>query len=112
MRVIIFLCVLNFAVTSYSAEDWYSKNVCTEKTGQIYCKDINKNIVRYNKYVKKWLDIGPIWGVVYIDKGANRGTNQYRQAEHSGYYYIVGCMIKDKSNCITIYTKDNEIRVR
>ena len=39
MRLAIFLCVFIFSASSYSSEDWYSKNICNENKGTIFLVD-------------------------------------------------------------------------
>jgi len=87
-------------VDSAKKINWYSLNICeTSKISE--CKNVGKNIYLYNSIVKREFKIGPIVGVVYLKKGQNRGTNQVRLAERTGYYYLIDDM-GDKNNLLTV----------
>ena len=107
----VLLMLLIASPSSYASENWYVKDICNDRKNLIFCKHVGKDIERWMAPMRRWAHLGVIYGVVYIEKGENRGTNQYREAVDSGFYYIVDCMVKDKSNCITIHSQDNEIRV-
>jgi len=91
---------LLFGGVASAKTDWYSLNICeTSKISE--CKNVGKDIYLYNSIVKREFKIGPIVGVVYLKKGQNRGTNQVRLAERTGYYYLIDDM-GDKNNLLTV----------
>ena len=105
------ICVLlSFQVQS--GTNWIKKDLCTENKEEIdECKNVGKNLYRYNKFMKKDLSIGPIVGVVYIKEGQNRGTNQKIITKVSGYYYLINDM-GDIKNLITTFASDPELSVK
>lgn len=97
---------------SIAGIDWLSYDICKKSNIRITeCNNIGKSAYRYNRYVKKDLKLGLIEGVVYIEKGKNRGTNERIAATYSGYYYLINDM-NDKKNLITIWSLDSEVSVR
>ena len=91
--------------------DWIQKDICnTKNNAATECSNVKKIVYRYNKYMKKYLEIGPIVGVVHLKKGSNRGTNQSRLAEHTGHYYLINDT-GDIHNLITIWSLDSKITI-
>ena len=103
---------LLFSLQSIAGVDWMQKDICNAKNNATTeCSNVGKIVHRYNKYMKKYLEIGPIVGVVHLKKGSNRGTNQNRPAEHTGHYYLINDT-GDIHNLITIWSLDSEITIK
>ena len=110
--ILTFFALFLFSHIAFSGMDWIQLDLCkSEKNSLTECKNVGKSLFMYNKYVKKTLELGKVEGVVYLEKGDNRGTNQKRAAEYSGYYYLVNDM-GDINSLITKWSMDPEISVK
>lgn len=109
---IVTICLLIFTSQVFAGVDWEKYDICSKNSEEITeCDNIGKSVYRYNEYLKKNLAIGPIVGVAYIERGDNRGTNNRRPAEFSGYYYLINDT-GDMKNLITTWSLDPEISVK
>ncbi len=106
------ICLLLFTLQVFAGVDWIQRDICNAKNNAATeCSNVEKIIHRYNKYMKKYLEIGPIAGLVHLKKRSNRGKNQSRPAEHNGHYYLIND-IGDIHNLITIWSLDSEITIK
>jgi len=101
-KIITFISILFVCFSAEAKVNWIKKDVCKKnKKKTEYCNFVGKRLYYFGR------DIGPIVGVVYIKKGKNRGTNQKRPAEKTGYYLLINDM-GDMRNLITSpYEKDS-----
>ena len=106
------ICLLLFTSQLIAGVDWIQKDICNaKKNTATECSNVGKIVHRYNKYMKKYLEIGVIVGVVHLKKRSNRGTNQSRPAEYTGHYYLINDT-GDIHNLITIWSLDSEITIK
>ena len=106
------ICLLLFSSQVFAGVDWIQRDICNAKNNAVVeCSNVGKIVYRYNKYMKKYLEIGPIVGVVHLKKGSNRGTNQRRPAELTGHYYLINDT-GDINNLITVWSSDSEITIK
>jgi len=103
MKYLIYTFVFLIFISSAEArKNWIKKDICKKKKDKVeLCKHVGKSLYLGAR------EIGPVVGVVYLKKGQNRGTNQKRSAEKTGYYLLINDM-GDMKNLITSpFTSDH-----
>ena len=102
MRYLVIFFILAFVSPAEARTNWIKKDLCKKKKEKVeLCKYVGKSLYLRGR------EIGPVVGVVYLKKGQNRGTNQRRPAEKTGYYLLINDTGDIKNLITSPFTSDH-----